>query len=475
MPRDNGTFLVTPDGAPQERIVGFETEYALQWKAGPIKPKYEVINMLGSAFSKADSSFLPTGERVYVDVGTHPEYCTAEETIFLDAAYRVLRGHVYMAERLKAVNQQDKLLKTGSPILIANTCDTAGSSWSSHENYLVRRGLEIGRFAPALIVHNATRIVWSGAGTVQDTEDGSFQFGLSEKADFMIDTISPDTTRIRGLVNTRDEPHADPNRYRRIHNISGETVFSPFAQALRMASASILLRACELGVNFNDLALAYPVEAMQEISADPSLKHRVELKNGQRMTAVDVQKKLAERSIYAAQAAGYLTPQEEAWAGGWIEVLDDLSRDPQSCDTRVDWVIKQGFIEEVLDSNDKRHGDKKKPARDVAWKAAAYYHTLAPKEGKGMQLIRSGHYDLSPTADVLDKGLPLPETRAKIRGQAIKKARKSSYEISCDWSVFGIKDYGLSRSVTLSDPYATQNDRVDALFEPRPMITAPAS
>lgn len=450
--------LADKEAVPLERIAGFETEYALGWKNAQGGYDSNIAHRLAViAVGNSDwQGFRKNGARMYLDVGDHPEYSTAERNNFLESANELLHGHVAMAGRLRLATRRNRQrLGHGKPELICNTADAHGNSWGCHENYLAPRLLELKQYIPALLIHNASRIVWSGAGAVRYKDDGSYSFGLSEKAPYIWEGVSIDTTRSRPLVNTRDEPLADAERYRRIHNVSGETVFSPTANALRLASASIILRACEAGADFAELELVNPVEAMRAISNDPSLKTEVELKKGGCMTGVQLQLAVAEKAWSAIEKIDYYTPQEEVWFANWITVLDDLAIDPKRCVRRLDWIIKQAYIKRALEAE----RESTDTDMDVALKAAADFHALLPAEGGGMQLIRKGLFDLSPSHKVLDHGLPLPETRAKVRGQAIARALRERREFSSTWDAFTVHGY---MGIQLREPYAASDTRIDS-------------
>jgi proteasome accessory factor A len=298
---------------------------------------------------------------------------------------------------------------------------------------------------------------------VQPREDGKYRYSLSEKADHIFELYGDGSTRSRALVHSRDEPLADWKRYRRIHNVTGETVFSAHANALRLASESIILRACELGVSFDDLLPANCFSAMRDISHDPTLKTKVELHDGDPLSGLEIQRALAERAITAATKNDYLTAQEAEWGERWLTILDDLADDPQTCANRVDWVVKQNLIERELAA---KRGSGKTDAA-VAQAKAIDYHRLLPYEGMGMKLVRRGYFEDSPTEEVLDKGLPLPATRAKLRGETINRLRQiqatfgphADIFYSLDWDIVRWMLYDVS-VFEMKDPYATTDERI---------------
>jgi len=446
-------LLVDHEGAPRDRIVGIETEYGLYCRDRNNSPNSRMAQELACyTFElKKHEQFEESGERIYLDVGFHPELSTAEDTSFLGAAYRVLSGHIKMGKRYgeapEILATRGRDLEIGRVDLVANTCSLNGNSWSSHGNELASRGLKPKDYIDAKAAHHLSRIVWSGVGKPAARRDGKYKFVVSEKAEHIWDVANNQDTRDRPLVHLRDEPHADPQKYRRVHDVSGESNVSPFAIALRHASGSIVLRACELGVDFSDLLPENPVAAMREISSDPTLKRTVRLSDGRQVNGVQLQQDIAERSIKAATDADYLTDQEKLWSEKWVKVLDDLSIDPQSCIRRVDWVLKQNLIDRELNAKQ----DNGQSDVMVAWAKAVDYHRVLPQEGKGLQFLRKGFFDDSPSPEVLDTGLPLPDTRAKVRVEIVRQFKQAGHKIHVDWGA--ILPVGYPHRLIMPEPH----------------------
>lgn len=456
--------LCSVDGGPRDRIVGFETEYGLSYAPPRSQKIYRTGTELVDEISRLHNrtivpeEYLETGERIYVDIGPHPEYSTAEEVDFLEAGYRLLSGHVKISQGYREAAQ---ILQDRSPShdpvgaqyfsLTANTADQAGNSWGNHENFLAPRALCPRDYIPVLAAHHVSRIVWSGAGNIRSDRDGNdYHFELSEKAEHIWDVANDSTTRCRPLVNLRDEPLADEQKYRRIHIVCGESVFSPFTNGLRLASGSILLRASELGVNFDDLLPENPVRAIREISYDPTLKRTIRLERGS-MTGIQHQRELAQRAIRAAEQADYITPQEKYWGDRWLQQLDKLEADPSSCVRETDWMVKKHWIEKELGAKRNRGMTD----AEAAFALSVKYHALLPGEGLGMKLLRKGWLTDSPSEDVLNNGLPLPETRAKARGRILGRAR-SELVAPTEWDIMSVRgDSGCLTTYFLDDPYET--------------------
>lgn len=481
--------LLNEDGSAQDRIVGFETEYAVNARGiegyrhlEHLSSNVALVGYRGNHRDPYMANYYnpEDGDREYMDVGPHPEISTAEDVSFVAAAFRVARGHVKMARRYEDVLEKGNASYRkafGKDIvervdIFANTCEpNSTNSWGSHRNYLASRSLELSEYGPPLAVHHAARIVCLGVGLVlPGPNHGSFKYVLSEKAEHIYETIGPGTVRDRPLVNTRDEPLADAGLFRRIHDVSGETAMNPFVNALSLAQDDIILRAVELGVSFDDLMLDNPVQAMRSISHDPSLKTTVSLEDGRKFTGLDLEEEFAVRSIDNALARDYLTPQGYEWGMKWLKLISDLRGDPDTCLTRVDWVLKRELIERGLLA-------KRKSGQSdyhVASSIALNYHNIL-NEGVGMGMLRKGRFELSPTGDQLEHGLPLPPTRAKLRSETIATLEKLRESYGINWGT--IKLVRIMRTVRLGDPYALEDERLQNALDKggyTPKATAPS-
>lgn len=467
----NEKLLLDADGTPLDHIGGFETEYGFSIQdANGEHDAFATASVARQAVHLARrKEFFEEGQRFYWDIGDHPEFATAEEISYLGAAFRLLNGHIQSAERISNIAESLRDnpsydVPIGIVNLIANTHDGHGETWGSHESLLTKRSVPFSSSIKPLAIHRATRIIWSGAGNVVHAGLNGFRYELSEKAPYILDVSNALDCRHRPLVHMRDQALADPDRFRRVHNVSGETVYSPLVNALRLGSEAILHSALELGVSFDDLWLEDPVAAIHEISADTTLRRRVKLADGREFTAIDLQREIAERSFEAVRSASYLTLQEEFMAYTWFDFLDGLESDPQSHDSKFDWVAKLKLIDKAVAS------EKRKPGISdyaVAWKTAIEYHRLLPYPGYGMRLIRAGAFDMSPTEEELDIGLPLPENRAHLRGKNIKKLTDAKKTFQVDWHYFCLQTgYGYhEKKVHMDDPYSMTNDQLEDMVD----------
>lgn len=482
MPIEQARLLLGPDGEPVGRIVGIETESSVLVEATEGVKRY--LEEYGGAYERGgDAStfvnvhvfgekkdiYTDDGNREYLDLHK-PEVSTAEETSFSGAALRVARGHIKMARRyeeaLPSINEELKNLVGISGrtpikqlIIIANNCTpNLTAAWGSHENYQTRRALTVeDDIFPAFVTHNVSRIVWSGIGlVVRGEKSGEYGYALSERAEFLEEEYGGGSLEKRALVNTRDEALANREYWRRYHDVSGETTMNPYTTALRLAAGSILLRACELGVDFSDLMPHNPIFAMRKISHDTTLTKSIPLENGEQFTALDLQEAIAQRAIYHAEKAGYLTTQEQLWGQRWLSLIDSLKKDPRECSRMVDWVFKQSLIERELDRPRKDH----KTDYDIALRVATAYHSVLPS-GLAIKAMRKGFYALNPTDKELDEGLPLPNTRAMLRVSAIKALREAGINFTANWMNVRVEN---KENLLFGDPSATTDDNLDRLL-----------
>jgi len=470
-------ILVDQDGTPFDPTGGFETEYGYE---GSVHLGDEVVDtvsagrlLLASGRGYVTVSKYGTdGGRQYID-HEHPEYCTAEDIVVLNAAYRVLYGHGAMADDLSAGARaiEAKEAAAGNPVrievgLYTNTVDTYGNSWGRHMNILAPRALMPEMYIPALVAHHASRIVWSGAGYVAQRGEG-FHYCLSEKAELIKEESNNETTRSRPLVNLRDEPLANKDLYRRIHDVSGESVFSPQVMALQLASEAIILKACGLGVSFDDLKPVDGAAAIKTISNDPTLKAKVQLMNGFEVTGIELQQLIAERAIGAVEHAKLMTEQDATYKVIWLNMLDDLIHgrftDASGKVHKFDWVVKRRRIDAGLRSKTKKASDY-----ETAVAMSKEYHRILSKEGPGMRLVRAGAFVDSPSAEILATGPELPPTRAGLRARTIGRliAAKANYVV--DWDhlklLDGTDDDDDELGLLLGDPFATEDHRVERLL-----------
>src|ERR671928_829271 len=277
---------------------------------------------------------LTNGARLYVD-HAHPEYSTPEVTTPRDVVLWDKAGEQVMAE---AARRAARIPGTQPIQLYKNNTDGKGASYGAHENYLMDRRTPFIDIIRGLVPFFVTRQVFAGAGRVGIGPDGRTQgFQLSQRADFFEVEVGLETTLKRPIINTRDEPHADADKYRRLHVIIGDANLSEVSTYLKVGTTALVLDMIEARTLTQDLSIEEPVAALQAISHDPSLTHQVQLRDGRRMTALEVQQAYLEMAQRHVDRRGEDDDQTADVLRRWAEVLEDLAVDPMRCADRLDW------------------------------------------------------------------------------------------------------------------------------------------
>jgi proteasome accessory factor A len=446
------------------RIFGVETEYGITCTVGGqrrLSPD-EVARYLFRrvvSWGRSSNVFLRNGARLYLDVGSHPEYSTPECDNLVDliahdkAGERVLEGLVVDADlRLREEGI------TGDVFLFKNNTDSAGNSYGCHENYLVSRREELGRLTDILTPFLVTRQMICGAGKVLQTPRGVV-YCVSQRADHMWEAVSSATTRSRPIINTRDEPHADAERFRRLHVIVGDSNMSETTMLLKVGSTDLVLRMIEAGAIMRDLTLDNPIRAIREISHDMTGRTPVRLANGREMSALEIQYEYLARARDFASRNGLDAVGErvlEAWgrALGAIESgnLDEIARE-------IDWVTKYQLIERYRARNDLPLSAPRVAQLDLA------YHDV--RRGRGLYYLLQGSGALDRVTRDLDifeaKSIPPQTTRARLRGEFIRQAQEKRRDFTVDWVHLKLNDQA-QRTVLCKDPFRSVDERVDRLI-----------
>ena len=407
------------------------------------------------------NAVLTNGARLYVD-HAHPEYSSPEVATALEAVCWDRAGELVMVAAIEAANA---VLPPGQELVIyKNNSDGKGNSYGCHENYLVSRDVPFALLAAAITPHLVTRAVFCGAGKV-GVEGGWHhefdpEFQLTQRADFFEEPIGLETTIRRPIVNTRDEPHADPKAYRRLHVIVGDANMSEWATYVKVGTTAIVLAMIEDGWDASALALADPVRAFHEVSADPELKAQVQLVSGQLLSALDVQNELL------AAATDWVATHDCASVGGadvceallmeWQSALDDLAVDPELLADRADWVAKRRIVEHYADRHGLAAGDARLRAIDLQ------YHDLRPTKSIA---AKAGLRRMISEADVASAVMdPPPSTRAYFRGRAVRKFGELVAAANWDSLVFETEAGRLVR-VPMLEPMLGGEDRVGPLLD----------
>ncbi len=446
------------------RIFGLENEYGVtctlrgQRRLSPDEVARYLFRRVVS-WGRSSNVFLENGARLYLDVGSHPEYATPECDSIEDlvahdkAGERVLEQLVGSAEgRLREEGIR------GVVYLFKNNTDSAGNSYGCHENYLTARRDDFAHYAEVLIPFLVSRQIYAGAGKVLQTARGAI-YCISQRAEHIWEGVSSATTRSRPIINTRDEPHADAEYYRRLHVIVGDSNMSEYATFLKVGTTSILLRMLEdPSVVLRDMTLENPIRAIREISHDTSLKRRVRLANGREASALEIQ------SIYLERAKRYrdlkgLSPMEDRALDMWEHCVTGLASDPWSMERECDWVIKHHLIERYRERNQLSLGHPKIALIDLQ------YHDVNTERGLFYKLQRAGLVERATTdeaiADAVDN--PPQTTRAKLRGDFIRRAKERRRDFTVDWVHLKLNDQA-QRTILCKDPFKSTDERVDKLI-----------
>src|SRR5712692_5226526 len=334
----------------ERRIFGLENEYGVtctlrgQRRLSPDEVARYLFRRVVS-WGRSSNVFLENGARLYLDVGSHPEYATPECDSIADlvvhdkAGERLLEGLVRSAEqRLREEGIR------GEVYLFKNNTDSAGNSYGCHENYLVEREGDFTKFTDVLIPFLVTRQVYAGAGKVLQTARGAM-YCVSQRAEHIWEGVSSATTRSRPIINTRDEPHADAERFRRLHVIVGDSNMSEFTTFLKVGITDVVVRMVEENTVMRDLSLENPIRAIREISHDMSCKRKVRLATGRELTAIDIQSEYFDRATRFVERRG-ADPTTERILHEWGGALEALRLgEPERLVTKVDWVGKWDLVE----------------------------------------------------------------------------------------------------------------------------------
>ena len=456
--------MVDPLG---RRIYGIETEYGVtctfrgQRRLSPDEVARYLFRRV-VAWGRSSNVFLRNGARLYLDVGSHPEYATGEcddlrELVIHDrAGERILEGLVVDAQRRLSDEGID-----GEIYLFKNNTDSAGNSYGCHENFLVGRLGEFSRVSEALIPFLVTRQLIAGAGKVLATPRGA-TFCLSQRAEHIWEGVSSATTRSRPIINTRDEPHADAEKYRRLHVIVGDSNMSQTTTLLKVGSADLVLRMLESGMTLRDHTLENPIRAIREISHDLTGSRTVKLANGRSLSAWQIQTEYLDRCERFAQTSGLIEQLRfrqvlELWRRALTAVSSGSIED---VDTEIDWVIKHKMLQRYMTKHGLHWGSPRVAQLDLA------YHDISRTRGLFNLMEQRGL--VARVANDIEvfaaKSVPPQTTRARLRGQFIAAAQAKRRDFTVDWVHLKLNDQA-QRTVLCKDPFRSVDDRVERLIE----------
>jgi proteasome accessory factor A len=347
----------------------------------------------------------------------------------------------------------------GDIYLFKNNTDSAGNSYGCHENYLVGRHGEFGRLADILIPFLVTRQVICGAGKVLQTPRGAV-YCVSQRAEHIWEGVSSATTRSRPIINTRDEPHADAERFRRLHVIVGDSNMSETTMLLKVGSTDLVLRMIEAGTVFvRDLTLDNPIRAIREVSHDMTGRSRIRLASGREMSALDIQREYLTKAKEFTDRNGADEVSKRVLEM-WERALDSIeSGNLDAIAREIDWVTKYQLIERYRAKHDLPLSSPRVAQLDLA------YHDV--HRGRGLYYLLQRNGAVERTARDIEifeaKNVPPQTTRAKLRGEFIRRAQEKRRDFTVDWVHLKLNDQA-QRTVLCKDPFRSVDERVEKLI-----------
>ena len=408
----------------------------------------------------ARNKTLVNGARYYVD-HAHPEYSCPEVTNVRD-----LVVHEKAGERILEVSRREAnaLLPEGTQMLIyKNNSDRKGNSYGSHENYLMDRRTSFKQIVECLMPFFVTRQVYCGAGKVGSENRGHpIDYQISQRADFFETEVALDTMVKRPIINTRDEPHADREKYRRLHVIVGDANLSEYTIYLRNGATAIVLAMIEDGAITKNLSLRDPVRAIKEISHDSSCKHEFALDDGKRRNAVDIQADYLEMALaYTAKQSP--DPITKDVLAKWEHAIDALRRDPMELSEKIDWVMKKAMIERFMERKSLDWNSPQVEMLDLQ------YHDLRPEKGLYYLLERQGRAERIVTDEEILAAVHTPpsDTRAYFRGECLKKYGAAVFGVNWDSISFGVDSEPIKR-ILMAEPLKGTKAHVEDLLDSSP-------
>ncbi|HEX8003050.1 MAG TPA: Pup--protein ligase [Mycobacteriales bacterium] len=446
------------------RIFGLENEYGVtctfrgQRRLSPDEVARYLFRRVVS-WGRSSNVFLENGARLYLDVGSHPEYATPECDSLVDLVTHDKAGERILESLLASAEQRlHEEGIAGQIYLFKNNTDSAGNSYGCHENYLVGRHGEFSRLADILIPFLVTRQIIAGAGKVLQTPRGAV-FCVSQRAEHIWEGVSSATTRSRPIINTRDEPHADAERFRRLHVIVGDSSMNETTTLLKVGTTDLVLRMIEAGVVMRDLTLENPIRAIREVSHDITCRKRVKLANGREASALEIQHE------YHAKARDFVTrrgsdPVAERVLDLWGRTLTAIETGDLDLVAReVDWVTKYQLVERYRAKHKLPLSSPKVALLDLA------YHDVNRERGLYYLLERKGAVRRVSDDVTIAEAMETPPqtTRARLRGEFIRRAKEKRRDFTVDWVHLKLNDQA-QRTVLCKDPFRAVDERVEKLI-----------
>jgi len=446
--------------------MGLETEYGVtcvvdgQRRLSPDEVARYLFRKV-VVWGRSSNVFLPNGGRLYLDVGSHPEYATAECDNLSDLIKQDQAGDRIVEEL--AVSAEIRLNAEGIKgqiHLFKNNMDAAGNSYGCHENFSVSRKKNFEEVTESIIPFLITRQIFCGAGKWITSSKGA-NFQISQRAEHMWESVSSATTRSRPIINTRDEPHADPDEYRRLHIIVGDSNMSETTTVVKVATTELMLRAAELGLLKDKFTIENPIKTIREISTDLKFRNSFRLSSGREITALQMQNEMYNIVSSMPGLDELLEKPFYRYALNlWRRSLDALeSEDYAMVDMELDWMIKRKFMNSYKEKHQLNDMDSRLILLDIS------YHNIRKDRGLFYILEKSGMAKTLITNNDVNSAMENPPvtTRAALRGRFIKVAQEKKRDFTVDWVNLKINDQQQS-SIACKDPFKNIDERVDKLI-----------
>lgn len=446
------------------RIYGLESEYGItctlrgQRRLSPDEVARYLFRKVVS-WGRSSNVFLENGARLYLDVGSHPEYATPECDSIYDAVVHDRAGERILESLV--ISAEERLEEEGirgTIHLFKNNTDSAGNSYGCHENYLTSRHDDLSAHSAVLIPFLVSRQIFTGAGKIVQTARGPV-YSITQRADHIWETLSSATTRSRPIINTRDEPHADAEKYRRLHVIVGDSNMSEYTTFLKLGSTACMLRMLEdQFVVLRDMTLENPIRAIRDISHDITCRRTVHLANGREVSALDIQREYLDRALRYAETTGF-PPLEQRALEMWEHCISTIENDPLKLEREVDWVIKHNLMSAYCEKHGIDIGDARLQMIDFQYhdivRDRGLFHRLVDRE---MVEVLCREEDILTAVDT-----PPQTTRARLRGEFIRAAKAKKRDYTVDWVHLKVNDQA-QRTVMCKDPLKSRDERVDRLI-----------
>ncbi len=454
------------------RIMGIETEYGITASASdgqrvmsPDEIARVLFRPIVSTYSSS-SIFSPNASRLYLDVGSHPEIATAEcDSLSQLIAYE--RAGDAMVNRM-AVQAEEALADEGEKravYLFKNNVDSAGNSYGCHENYLIGRHVVLKDLGKALLPFMITRQLICGAGMIRPAKgEEPARFVLSQRADQVWEGVSSATTRSRPIINTRDEPHGDSKRFRRMHVIVGDSNMAEPTMAVKVGSTLLMLEMLEAGFEVPNLSVLEPIQHIRATALDPTGRTQLPLEGGGSTTALAVQQELctaAERWLEHREDTGTPTAELARVVDLWKRTLQAIeTQDFSGVDREIDWVIKRSLLNRYRERLGGDWSHPKLAQIDLT------YHDIRPGRGLYSVLEQRGMVKRWIDDAAIDAAVDTAPrtTRAKLRGEFLAVARELDAAVTVDWTRMKV-NRPEPMTEEFSDPFVSEDPRLDGLLD----------